>query len=443
MPTIFEIPESNLKTLRRRVERYVTRAKKHGFAEIEFSLLEIEERPIAIADHFARLRGDYDATRTVRERIAKVQLNDVKSMFGDWTIIGSRQNVRANGRIEAYTFGEVSPELAGSDVCCDHCKTKRNRSLVYIARHLDGHDVQVGSTCLSDFVGSDVPAGLAEGLQIHSRIAREISEASSPYWRDGSPGEVTEESMLVMAVANRIIQDRGWVSSATSRDLGFTATWQSVGHALELSRTKDGAGLESMAPLASDFMAAEDAAAWIRGETDNNFLRDVALSIARGACGAKEIALLSAGMAAYRSHLSRKVEIEELREKAVTAEHVGTIGQRIELIVSVRKMKPFLSDFGGGMIVSMMSADGDFLTWITGSVKGLKVGKAFEIKGTVKQHQTAQYGPLKGTKETILSRVSVLAELDHALASGSAVEGDIPEQTLDSIDDYFSSGPTL
>jgi hypothetical protein len=106
-------------------------------------------------------------------------------------------------------------------------------------------------------------------------------------------------------------------------------------------------------------------------------------------------------------------------------------------------MKPFLSDFGGGMVVNMLSADGDFLTWVTGNVKGLVAGKIFEIKGTVKAHQTAKHGPLEGTKETVLSRVAVIAELDNAPRSMTRVDGDVPEDVLNSIDHYFSSSQKL
>jgi len=441
MATTFDIPESNLATLQKRVARYVNRAKKHGYADIEFSVLGVEERPIEIPDHFARLRGEYGAVRTVREKIAKVELNDVKTMIGDWTIIGNRQKFRNHGRNEFLSFGVVSPEIARKDMCCDHCETVRNRTLVYVLKNAESKQVQVGSTCLSDFVGSDVPSGLAQGLQIHSMIAREISEASSPYWRNGKPAEVVEESKLVMAIANRIIQDRGWLSSAAARSSEGTPTWQEVGRALELSRTEDGIGLDSLIPLASDFIAAEDAIAWIATKHEDFFWHSVQESIDRGACGVKDIALLSAGMASYRMHLGRQVEIDELKSRA--SEHVGTPGQRIELIVTVRKMKPFLSEFGGGLIISMISADGDLLTWITGKSKGLAVGKTFEIKGTVKKHQSAQGGMFKGMNETILSRVAVVSELANAPSPIKHVEAKVSEDVYESIDDHFSYGPSF
>lgn len=443
MAMIFDIPESNLNTLKKRVDRYVSRAKRHGFADIEFSVLEVLEQPVEIPDHFAKLRGDYNATRTIRKKIARVQLNDVKTMFGDWSIVGNRQTVKVNGRLESYSYGAVSDEIAKGDVFCDHCKTKRNRSLVYVVRHNDGHESQVGSTCLSDFIGSDVSAGLASGLQIHSMLAREIAEASDPYWRNGTPGEVIEESKLVLAIANRIIQDSGWTSSAAARNLGGTPTWHLVGSALELSRSKDGAGLESVAPLASDFIAADDAITWAYASEENDFMSSVRRSVERGACGGRDIAILAAAMASYRMHLARQIEVEEMKSRARTSQFVGTPGQRMEMIVSVRRMKSFMSDFGGGMIVSMTSPDGDFLTWVTSNPKGIEVGKTYEIKGTVKRHQIVQQGPFKGVNETILSRVAVGKELANNPVSGGKVEGAVSNEVYETIDEYFSSSPTL
>jgi hypothetical protein len=79
---------------------------------------------------------------------------------------------------------------------CDHCNTTRNRSKVYIVESADGR-MQVGSSCVKDFIGHDVSAVLIYPED-------DTNTENFGYWQ---PRALTVEAL---AVAIRIARKRGY-----------------------------------------------------------------------------------------------------------------------------------------------------------------------------------------------------------------------------------------
>lgn len=92
-----------------------------------------------------------------------------------------------------------------------------------------------------------------------------------------------------------------------------------------------------------------------------------------------------------------------------TSGHVGAVGSRLVLAVTVEGLVPFDSDFGPSMLVRMRDVAGNVFTTFTGGafVDGLTVGMALSVKGTVKKHD--EY---RGVKQTILTRCMGTRQLE-------------------------------
>lgn len=78
--------------------------------------------------------------------------------------------------------------------------------------------------------------------------------------------------------------------------------------------------------------------------------------------------------------------------------HVGKVGERLDLILIVKKAIKIDTDYGTSTMHIMSDYDGNTFIWTTG-VKTLVTNQEYEIRGTVKAH--SEY---HGDKQTILTR---------------------------------------
>lgn len=97
-----------------------------------------------------------------------------------------------------------------------------------------------------------------------------------------------------------------------------------------------------------------------------------------------------------------RAHIETLIYEESPSEYVGSIGDRIEVSVVIKKAVPITGYYGTSTFHVMVDDFGNEYVWNTAS-KTLTIGDAYNIKGTVKNH--AIY---KNSKQTILTRCSIL-----------------------------------
>jgi len=440
-----DIPLSNVEPLFKRVSRHAARARAHGMPDVGVRIVDRVDRRVDVPDQFERLRGNAGATRQVVLPVARVEMEGTAPWIGQWKVVGRRHRVRRRDKPSiVVSYGDVPGSIAARDMCCDHCGTSRDRAVTYSLVREDGQrEVEVGASCLADFVGEPGDERILEGIECVSAILREVQEAADPYWRHGGEREVLEEARLVMAVANRMIQDEGWVSGAEARRADIEPTWRKVASTLELSRQETGLLVGSQSPLGADYVMADDAIAWVRASEVSPFVSEVSRAIDFGLAGRREIAMLCAGIAMYRRHLQDEELCRRERLQAKLSCHVGAKGERLEMVVSVRRMFPFQSQWGGGVVVLMSDPDGNLLSWTTSRHPGMQIGNCYEIKGTVKDHGAVRSGAAEGAPETLLSRVSVQSDLGPGGFDAPDPGGELADSDLDSMDPLFFATPAL
>lgn len=84
------------------------------------------------------------------------------------------------------------------------------------------------------------------------------------------------------------------------------------------------------------------------------------------------------------------------------SQFIGSIGERLELIVRIAKAIPFDGAYGKTTMHIMHDDCGNEYLWTTGA-KTLTVDNEYTIRGTVKDHRV-----YKGTNQTILTRCMIL-----------------------------------
>ena len=89
------------------------------------------------------------------------------------------------------------------------------------------------------------------------------------------------------------------------------------------------------------------------------------------------------------------------RQQRGTSAHVGEIGKRIDLVVTIERVSSVDTEYGTLMINSMRTAEGAIIVWKTGRTVGA-VGETIKLRGTVKRH--SEY---RGEAQTEMSRCSI------------------------------------
>lgn len=95
-----------------------------------------------------------------------------------------------------------------------------------------------------------------------------------------------------------------------------------------------------------------------------------------------------------------KSAVEALTCEPSNSQFQGSIGERLELDITVVKALAVESQYGNSMCYTMKDANENEYVWFTSSVKTqLKEGETCRIRGTVKQHKT-----YRNVNQTYLSR---------------------------------------
>lgn len=277
---------------------------------------------------------------------------------------------------------------------CDHCHTRRaRRSTVLVVHEDSGRVVQVGRSCLKDFLGhATLPVFLTD-----DEVTAEITR--------GVPGVPTAwDTRSVIAYAWAAVEAFGWTPTA-GVEYGRTPTRDTVRLALA-GGAGSGPVLAALAPHLAD--GARNApgiiAALLAGLTETSGFQANLTAVLRGkAVEARQVGLAVSAIPAHRRLLEQQNALPGASGASVVVEHVGRVGEKVTVSGVVRlalRVAGFtfrspdnvLLVVDGGTAVAKMT---------TAAAWAYQVhpGEPVTITGTVKAHTD-----WKGTKQTVLTR---------------------------------------
>lgn len=294
---------------------------------------------------------------------------------------------------------------------CDHCRTTRQRLVTYVVRHQeDGHQIQVGSSCLKDFTGQYTTIAFPE-------LSGDDDEEGGFF---GGSGEREYSPLTVLAVAWACVKLEGFKPASNFGD----TTKGDVSRALNPSKAKsDREWAARIAPLADEAAGkAKELLAFLLSD-DFNGTSDYVLNMKAVAAGkmvsARNIGLLASAPQAWAKSLERSLVREREASIYAASEFIGTApdretgvkGSREELTVEVKAIRYIDGDYGTKTLYTMITPEGNIVKWFsTGEDKlGEDIGARFVLRGTVKKHET-----WNDMKSTLLTRCSVIEELEPA-----------------------------
>jgi len=276
---------------------------------------------------------------------------------------------------------------------CDHCGIDRYRKHTFIVRHDDGRQLQVGRTCLKDFMGWNTnPVWVSV-------------PTSDDLFSEGGFGRTAPVYTVetVLAASWACIQQFGYVPAG---DYSGNATKYTVATVLDpnprnekdmqLSREirphVDRAA--SMAKRIREFLLSDEFSG------NSEYVYNLKAIAASEYVDYKFFGFLVSAPQAWAKAQERSL-IKQREREEITNEFLGEIKDKLELPVTLKSIRFLEGDYGTTSLYTFVTDDGHIVKWFSSRVvfEERDIDQPMTIKGTVKKHD--EY---KGTKSTVLTR---------------------------------------
>ncbi len=335
--------------------------------------------------------------------------------YAGWTFAAALQHLDGENIVRSVDGRELPAMYRTRGPACDHCKTMRRRADTYVLRHDDGRMMQVGSTCIGDFLGCDDAGKVAAAASMIAE-ARALAE-------DGCAGlgAQSTDRMLsaLLEVTAWTVREYGWTSRTTVRttvrETGETGEGQATADRVWTFLTnRDAAKKANVAPTADDIALALSAETWAETLTDaqvdaerGDYLHNVRAIARQGLVTFRSAGIAASIVTAYQRFIARE---RQQAAKAVAPKldaYTGIVGKReMWAGCTLDFVTGYDTQYGYTTILKFRTPAGACLVWKASStdISRSDVGKVFTVVGTVKKHE--EY---KGEKQTIVTRCKVMS----------------------------------
>lgn len=371
----FHIPEQNVQKLRDKFASLAKRAQKINTIPPQLTV------GISINETHTDKNG-----RKYIQRFSKVTVSWDDSASEGWKWIAVLQHLPEGNIIRNVSREELPSQYRNSGPDCDHCNVSRKRINTYILHHQDGKYVQVGRSCLQDFLGSS-PSGYAESAAIISD-ALTASEASEALPVTGGATHLLPLDIFLGYVAG-CIRVYGWASKAQVREHGGMAT-------AHRAYTACAAPSDDLQATDEETLEVAAAISWAENLSEDcgEYLHNLKVIAQSSAVEARTIGYAASLLPAYRRH------VEESKPK-VESNWVGVVGDRKTFNLFIDKVIPIDTAYGENFIHLMKDEAGNIFVWKTKD--SLDQGKSYKIAGRIKEHKDRN-----GVKQTLLSHCKLV-----------------------------------
>lgn len=368
------------------------KAQRYGTPRITWTLGEVREEQ----------RQDAEG-RKFRVQVRDLTLGEMEApRVGAFQFI-ARLERTDHGTIIDSIPGETLPErFRHSTGECEHCRTDRARAHLFVVRSPEGELVQVGRTCLRDYMGTDTPASVAARF-------RWIKEAREWGEEFGGRGVVEDSAEELLAVTHAATRLWGWVPKSAPESAGKPTAYR-VGCWFWCA-PGDKAGQADREALRAalcdrDREVAREVLAWVAGEEagEGEYVHNLRTVLAPGVVPAPRRGLACSAVGSYLRHLGKLEERKRQAEAGAASVHVGEVGQRLRgLRLRVEDARGFSGHYGETVLYKFRDPAGNVMSWFSSGGAELDVGQEVVMDATVKAH--AEY---RGVAETQLTRGKVV-----------------------------------
>lgn len=323
---------------------------------------------------------------------------------------------------------------------CDHCKQKRKRKSTYII--FDKEDekyIQVGSTCINEFLVKDVEKILREvftvlhsmsdageeGIYREARSSKEedtlpminflgMISSISKYGENfiSASTAKTKEISSTVDIFCQVLsyyKDRNKKHTEKSRYSYFS---QNTPYYTEEQKEKIEKMYASIIPTPEHYKYVDDIILWVESLKNSTSEYEINLHnyfkiYKESGVPASKLSWVGSAIGAY--YRNNKIEQERKTTSDNSASnHIGNVGERLTFkgrVKSIRFIHQNIQYFNiaTSYLFTFEDMDGNIFTnFTTTKIENIAEGDICEIKGTVKKHSD-----YKGVKQTNLNRIKI------------------------------------
>lgn len=386
----FIIPNRAARLLKERISKINRRARRLGLEPIELERLQ----EVGLKEYRVPVEGSTLDFRSVNLWASEYRMTgEIPVVPGDHTLEAVTDFEPATG-VRTYLWKRDGLELAdnGMTARCDHCNKERRRRRYFHIR--TGDQVRVlGSSCVRDFLPTIDPNHLATIAEWNA-LADLLDQPDQTLGLEGAlmvdPLSGLWETVEILGLAIRHAKrTSGYISLRASEGTNQVPTAESV--RLDLAnRVLPNDEERDQAAKVLRFLAEI--------ETGSTYLENLKALAGAGLVAENHIGILASGISVY-TRLKAKAARDA---RPVSLVHVGTIGERITVKVTLDEVQAIAGSYGTTTIHKFRSGSADLVWFCSGTPLDIEPGQSVEIVGTVKKH-----GEFRGSKTTTINRVKI------------------------------------
>lgn len=316
---------------------------------------------------------------------------------------------------------------AGPD--CGHCGHNRLRRDTFLLCKVDDPEewIQVGSTCLKDFLKYDPSKVLKLFMALEGIQGLDVSlKYVSGHFSGGFSAWMIPLIPFLNCVQS-VAEEYGWVSRKQAFEnphLVSTATraidfWESIirpKYDPDFPSMSDevhpwSENPEQVEPLG--FM--ESALEWIQSKNTagSEYLHNLQVVTSGKWIKSENVGLVASLYIAYK----KEIDSKQLQHDLSSSEHFGEPGQRLEFVARLDMVRTLENLFGYSYMHRFITSTGNVAIWYASSPSDMEPGAAYQLRATVKPDKKDRYTGevrkcahtvFRGVKQTNLNRVVVI-----------------------------------
>ena len=398
----YSVFEGNMYDLMKKVNKIKNKCKKFG---CDFHFEKVGEELKSVKD----LDGNIVVCKFIVVEV------EGTAIINDWEFVASVEHTEeGNIFYKALTNVEIPERYRDSQSICEHCNSNRTRKDTFIVRNtVTGEFKQVGKSCLKDFT-----CGLSASTATYFASLKEVFEEAESMTVCCSYREIFFNTVEILKYTAETIRHFGYVKTE-NRDNSTKDRMEDfymVNHGMtrwmkdeQIERIKQTMKRVAFNPNSNEAKEMVNSALdWIQNqEVRNDYLHNLKVTTSLEYTTFGKTGLLVSLFPAFNRELELQAKRKQEEEQGKFSEHVGQIGERLEVEVdSVKCITSWESCYNGyttttTYVWKIVDKRGNVFTWKTSNLLDEEVPPKF-IKGTVKEHKV-----FRETKQTELTRCCI------------------------------------
>jgi hypothetical protein len=312
---------------------------------------------------------------------------DIK--YNNWQFIATLQHLSTGANIIRLCSNFSIPvKYYNCDSNCEHCNVKRNRNDTYLVRNDSGLIMQVGSSCIKDFLGGNSPDWILQ----HASLIADLF-----YCLNNTNGKLDQIFYIETVLSQTLscIRQYGWVSKTVAEEQNMQSTASFVYNNLyppsldyNICQITD-----------DDKLKAQQVIAWVENLSDEQCIENIYLHNIRAIVNSGAVDFRNLGYAV--SIIPAFERTNEKKNKSIS-NYVGEIKSRQQFNLIVKKIFCNNSSYGAYFKYIFEDEDNNIMVWSTSKKQDLNINQKIQLLGTIKNHTF-----WKNVKQTEITRCKI------------------------------------